>query len=75
MAHLSLARAAADPAVAPRTALIAGGTVHTFADLAARAAPIRAALAGEGVGEGSRVALSARNSVGSPWAARARTFP
>ena len=46
MADLSLARAAADPAVAPRTALIAGGAVHTFADLAARAAPLRAALAG-----------------------------
>ena len=36
MAELSLARAAADPAVAPRAALIAGGAVHTFADLAAR---------------------------------------
>ncbi len=63
MTDLSLAHAAVDPAIAPRAALIAGGAVHSFADLGARAASVRAALAGEGVAAGSRVALSANNSV------------
>src|SRR5262249_8648327 len=60
---LSLTHAAADPEVAPRTALISGGVTCSFAELADRAARLRAGLAHEGVRPGSRVALVARNSV------------
>jgi O-succinylbenzoic acid--CoA ligase len=60
---LSLTRAAADPASAARSALLAAGVAYSFADLADRAARLRAALACEGVGLGTRVALIAKNSV------------
>ena len=61
MTDLSFARAALE---APsRPALLVGGATHTFAEVAARAARLRAALAAEGVGAGARVALVARNSL------------
>ena len=63
MENLSLTRAAAEPASATRVALVAAGVEHSFADLARRADRLRAALAHEGVGQGARVALIAKNSV------------
>jgi O-succinylbenzoic acid--CoA ligase len=63
MTELSLARVAADPEVAGRPALIVEGETWSFAALGAEAARFSAALRGEGVREGSRVALLARNGV------------
>jgi O-succinylbenzoic acid--CoA ligase len=61
MPDLSVARAAL--AAPSHPALLVGGVTHTFADLAARAARIQAALAAEGVVAGARVALVARNGL------------
>jgi O-succinylbenzoic acid--CoA ligase len=57
----SLGAAAADPASAARIALVEGSAEQTYAELAARAGRARAALSAQGVGQGSRVALRARN--------------
>lgn len=62
MTDLSVSRAALAPEAASRPALIADGATLTFADLAQRASLMRAALAREGVTQGSRVALVARNA-------------
>jgi O-succinylbenzoic acid--CoA ligase len=61
MDDLSLSRAAREAPCDP--ALIAGGVTYTFADLAERAARMRAALVREGGGPGARVALLAKNGV------------
>ncbi|APR78390.1 O-succinylbenzoic acid--CoA ligase [Minicystis rosea] len=63
MDELSLARAAADPEVAGRPALIVGGATFSFAALAERASVMGAALREAGVSLGSRVALLAPNGV------------
>jgi O-succinylbenzoic acid--CoA ligase len=60
---LSLGRAATDPIVGARAAVVASGVEHTYRELGARAARVRAALARAGVTQGSRVAVVATNDV------------
>jgi O-succinylbenzoic acid--CoA ligase len=58
-----LGRAAADPVVGARVAVVASDVEHTYRELGARATRVRAALARAGVTRGTRVAAVATNDV------------